>query len=158
MNIRHLVASSLCAISVTAVAGPQDIDLDHCSPPPARHVFAVKVGESLPTTIPVLNNGGGRLYFDFLTKPQSTTGAPCTGTSPQYVCNGITIELPGPADEPVPPDAQVQIRGAANAVGIFVFKLLVAPEDGSKPACEREYQIEITAPLRPQPPTNIQAQ
>jgi hypothetical protein len=149
---------ALCALSTAAAAGPQDIDLDHCVPAPAKHVFALKVGDSLTSTIPVLNNAGGRLFFDFLTPPQSNAGTPCTGTSPRFACNGITIELPGPPDEPSPPDAQVQLRGAANAAGVFVFKLLVATEDGSKPSCEREYQIEISEPPRPNSPTEVKIQ
>jgi hypothetical protein len=158
MNTRHLGALALCAISAAAVAGPQDIDLDHCDPPPAKHVFSFRTGDAPAATIPVLNNGSGRLYFAFSTEPRSDAGTPCTGASPQFSCNGITIRLPGPAEEPVPPDAQVQIRGAANAAGVFVFKLLVAPEDGSKPGCEREYQIEITVPPSPKPPTEIKVQ
>ncbi|HUQ10070.1 MAG TPA: hypothetical protein VM146_07115 [Steroidobacteraceae bacterium] len=118
----------------------------------------MKRGDTLMATIPVLNNGGGLLYFAFNTEPRSNMGTPCGGLSPRFICNGIAVELPGPADDPAPPDAQVQVRGVAAAAGVFIFKLLVAPEDGSKPGCEREYQIEIIEPPRPKSPTEIRVQ
>jgi hypothetical protein len=161
MNKRHFGALALCAISAAAVAGPQDIDLDACMPPPPRHVFAVQVGATLTSSIPVLNNDGGELYFDFSTVPTSANAVVCGGASPRFLCNGVAIELPGPAVEPAPPDAQVKLHGAATAAGVFTFKLLVAPVDGSKPGCEREYQIEITAPPQPaipKPPTDLKVQ
>ena len=157
MKTRRLVVAALCAVAGVAAAGPQDIDLDACDPQPAAHVFAATTGATLTATIPVLNNGGGRLYFAFSLEPRSTAGPVCQGASAQFICNGITIELPGLPDEPAPPDAQVRIAGAANAVGTFVFKLLVAPEDGSK-SCEREYRSEMKEPPRPKPPDNLRSE
>ena len=79
MKTRRLMMLAFCAIAGVAAAGPQDIDLDACDPPPAAHEFAATRGATLTVTIPVLNNVGGRLYFAFSLEPRSTTGP---GSSP----------------------------------------------------------------------------
>jgi hypothetical protein len=159
----HIYVAALALMASSAALHAQVIDLANCAQEPPRHIFTTEVGKVLQGAIGVINSSAGQIYWGFETNPVGLTqGATCTGATPAFVCNGITIRLPASPDDPVPNDAQVTVSGTPSASGIFAFKLAVSSGNAS---CAREYRLEIAEeptpppppppPVTPKPPVNL---
>lgn len=126
-------------LSATAVAAPQDIDIN-CGQLPYQ--LKATTGTLLDEPVGVLNNGANsNIFWSFNAAPVG-----CGGASPSFTCNNVNIALPAPQGTPAPAASKVTVNGTPNLAGTFDFTLRAELETGGA-SCNRDYSLVIQQPF-----------